>query len=124
MKLTTAFPTEIQCTIRVDTDDLVARIDMPIEVEAFGGRFVVPAGTETDFASVPRFLWGVVAPFGKHSVAAIVHDYAYRNALMTRWEADAIFRALMQRAGVGGIRRWFIWAAVRCFGWMFYGRDL
>ena len=123
MNLYAAFPREIQCTIRVDTDDLVARLDLPIEVKAFGGTFVVPAGTETDFASIPRILWGIVAPFGRHSIAAIVHDYAYRNGGMTRWEADAVFRSLMQRAGVGSVRRWFMWAAVRCFGWLFYEGD-
>ena len=122
-KIAKAFPREIQCSIRVDTDELLARIDLPIEVDAFGYTFVVPAGTETDFASVPRCLWGIVPPFGKHSIAAIVHDYAYRTGFCTRWEADALFRSLMQRAGVGALRRWIIWAAVRCFGWMFYTGD-
>ena len=117
------FPREIDCAIRVDTDEIEARIGLPIVVSAFGTTFAVPAGTVTDFASVPRLLWGVVPPFGKHSIAAIVHDYAYRTGSMSRWEADALFRSLMQRAGVGAFRRWCMWAAVRCFGWMHYQGD-
>ena len=51
------FPREIDCAIRVDTDEIEARIGLPIVVSAFGTTFAVPAGTVTDFASVPRLLW-------------------------------------------------------------------
>ena len=117
------FPREIDCAIRVDTDEIEARIGLPIVVSAFGTTFTVQAGFTTDFASVPRFLWGIVAPVGKHAIAAIVHDYAYRTGGMTRWEADALFRSLMQRAGVKWWKRWLMWLVVRCLGWRHYQGD-
>jgi hypothetical protein len=41
------------------------------------GTVTVPVGFETDLGSVPRLLWGVVAP---QDIArpAVVHDYIYR----------------------------------------------
>lgn len=41
--------------------------------------FRVPAGARTDFASIPRPLWWIAAPWGRHGRAGILHDYAYRQ---------------------------------------------
>src|SRR5881409_691058 len=41
--------------------------------------FVVPAGTKTDFASVPRvFVW-FIPKYGPYTKAAILHDYLWRE---------------------------------------------
>jgi hypothetical protein len=35
----------------------------------------IPAGCETDFASIPRVLWNVLPPTGSYGKAAVVHDF-------------------------------------------------
>lgn len=35
----------------------------------------VPAPCPTDFASIPPWLWGILAPYGKQTLPAILHDY-------------------------------------------------
>lgn len=83
----------------------------------------VPAGFETDFASVPRFFWRLFPPAGSgvgaaYGRAAVIHDYLYRTpgACVSRRAADRIFREAMEAEGVAGWRRWTLWLAVRVFG--------
>lgn len=45
--------------------------------EKYSRLIVVPAGFITDFASIPRFFWRILPPFGKYAAAAIVHDFLY-----------------------------------------------
>ena len=84
-----------------------------------GTRYVVPPGTETDFASVPRALWNVLPPFGKHSRAAVLHDWLYQVAphAMSRGMADGLFREAMKALGVGWLTRQTMWSGVRAGGW-------
>ena len=70
------------------TSDLVAKeLKRPgwwqlVEDLVYRGRddtFTVPAGFETDFASVPQlFLW-LVPRSGKYAKAAVLHDYLSRE---------------------------------------------
>jgi len=78
--------------------------------------FVIPAGFITDFASVPRILWNLFPPYGKYTKAAVVHDYHYINQGISREDADGIFRRMMRELGVGYVRRYLMWAAVRIGG--------
>jgi Protein of unknown function (DUF1353) len=50
----------------------------------------VPRGFETDFASIPRFLWQLLPQWGLYGWAAVVHDYLYSAQTMPRWRADRI----------------------------------
>jgi len=80
----------------------------------------VPAGFETDFASVPR-LPIVYMLFGDAShKAAVVHDYLYRYALVPRKVADAVFKEAMSVSGISWWRRNLMWSGVRMFGGMCY----
>jgi hypothetical protein len=78
----------------------------------------VPAGFETDFASIPRFFWRVLPPTGKYGKAAVVHDYIYRtpSVPLTRAEADQVFLDAMADLGVGRMTRSVMYRAVRVFG--------
>ena len=38
---------------------------------------IIPVGFETDLSSVPKFLWGIMPPFGNFLIGALVHDYLY-----------------------------------------------
>jgi hypothetical protein len=79
--------------------------------------FVVPSGTGTDFASVPRvFVW-LLPRYGRYTKAAILHDHLWRDLASKgeiSWvDADALFRRAMRDLGVPFLRRWLMWAAVR-----------
>lgn len=94
-------------------------------------QWVAPAhgGSEsTDLASVPPWLWGVIASFGRHTMPALVHDRLCleaaefaeagdrEEAARLRWEADWLFRVGLDEEEVPWAQRWVMWAAVRLFG--------
>lgn len=94
-------------------EDLVCRLTLD------GIEFIlrVPAGFETDGASVPRFLWFLFPPIGDYYRAAVIHDYLYSRAgECSRFLADSIFRDAMREDGVPALRRILIYYAVRIFG--------
>jgi len=86
---------------------------------------VVPAGSITDFASIPSIFWSLLPSWGKYGKAAVVHDWLYHQhnilsrgskSSITRKEADIIFYEGML---VSGTRRWkaeVMYWAVRLFG--------
>ena len=49
-----------------------------------GTTFVVPKGFRFDGASVPRFCWALLHPAGLLLVSGLIHDYAYRHAMLWR----------------------------------------
>lgn len=80
-------------------------------------RFVVPVGTRTDFASVPRvFVW-LVPEFGRYTAPSVLHDHLVRverpAGRISAVDADGLFRRAMRELGVPFLLRWFMWAAVR-----------
>lgn len=81
-----------------------------------GESYTVPAGFETDFASIPRGLWNLFPPTGRYAPAAVLHDWMYVEAVLTKADADRIFRESMKELGVPYWKRWVMWAAVRSFG--------
>ena len=84
-----------------------------------GGRsFQVPRGFVTDFASVPRALWSLIPPWGKHGQAAVLHDYLYQEQPTSRGKADKLLLEACKVLGVAGWRRWAIYAGVRAGGWL------
>ncbi len=76
----------------------------------------VPAGFETNFASVPRGLWWLISPTGRHGKAAVVHDYLYSTHCYSKIIADAIFVEAMEVLGVSRWKRNAMWKAVRLLG--------
>lgn len=96
----------------------LARVDEP-GVGCY--RLTVPAGFETDLASVPRLPLAYALFGGRARRAAILHDYLYVTQAGKDY-ADAIFLAAMEAEGVGRLTRWTMYAAVRVFGGAVYGR--
>jgi hypothetical protein len=88
-------------------------------------QYFIPAGMRTDLASVPPFLWGVIASYGRQTLPALLHDMlnfaaaqpgqpiAYRHRACR--EADRLFRTTLAASGSGVLRRWLMWSAVRVF---------
>ena len=92
----------------------------PYHGERFGGT--VPKGFLTDFASVPKILWNLLPPTGEYGPAAVIHDYLYRTARVTRADADWTFLEAMTRLGVPWLIRHAMYRAVRLFGASSYHR--
>lgn len=83
----------------------------------------VAKGFVTDLASIPRLFWNILPPFGKYTLAAIVHDWLYRNHIGERKVADARLLEIMQECGVPWWQRQIIYRNVRLFGWASWRDD-
>ena len=84
---------------------------------------LVPKGFITNFASVPRFFWSIIPPWGKYGKAAVIHDYLYYTKKYTRKRADEIFLEGMEVLGVSLWKRQVMYWAVRIFAKSYYGGD-
>jgi len=92
------------------------RLVEPLTYQGRDEPFVVPAGFETDFASVPRAFTWLIPRYGRYTKAAILHDFLSQQAAAGKFawvDADGIFRRTMRELGVPILRRWLMWAAVR-----------
>ncbi len=86
-----------------------------------GGRVItVPAGFQMDLASIPRVFRPLFPVHGKHTRAAVVHDWLYAEKIGKRKEADQLFLSIMKELGVGWIKRRMMYAAVRAGGWVYW----
>jgi hypothetical protein len=82
-----------------------------------------PSGGKTDVASVPWFMWWLVASYGNHTRAALLHDALVVDKgapPVPRTTADRLFLAALREPGqkTGAFRHWLMWAAVAVFGTM------
>lgn len=88
-----------------------------VEPLVYEGNFdviTVPAGTTTDFASVPQIFTWLLPRYGVYTRAAIVHDYLCSSqTVISRNDADGIFRRILRELGVSFPVRWMMWTAVR-----------
>ncbi len=94
--------------------------------------FIIPAGTVTDFATVPGWATWLFPKYGTFTKAAILHDYlcypqwlpgdapgeVYYGSPVSRRDADGLFRRVLREDEVSYPRRWTMWAAVRVGGEM------
>lgn len=81
-------------------------------------EITVPAGFETDFASIPRIFWGLLPPTGKYGKAAVLHDFMYSRQQSPRKYADDVFYEAMGVLNVPDYVRKTMYLAVRLFGWI------
>jgi hypothetical protein len=71
----------------------------------------------TDLASIPVFMRWFETAYGRHTLAAILHDNLIvgepnGGALRSDTLADRFFREMMRAVGVPFFKRWIMWAAV------------
>lgn len=76
----------------------------------------IPAGFVTDFASIPRLFWNIVAPTELGDTGPIKHDWHYRNGIGTRAEADEEFLDDMTADRITFWKRYACYYLVRLFG--------
>ena len=81
------------------------------------GDIVVPCGFITDFASLPAPLRVWTNPWGRHGLAAIIHDRLYWSQQTSRRVADEMFLRAMKALYVRRTQAWALYAGVRLFGW-------
>lgn len=75
----------------------------------------VPAGFETDFASVPQFAWWFCAPCaGNHAKPAVLHDFLCETTSNQKL-TDKLFLEAMKTNGVGWVKRAAMYWAVRAY---------
>jgi hypothetical protein len=88
------------------------------------GMIDVPAGFQTDFASIPRWIPIVSAALlDRAHREAVIHDFCYRSDSLpptTRKQADLVFLEAMQERGKGVAIRNTMYAGVRAGGWTAY----
>lgn len=91
-----------------------------------GHKVVIPPNPtrgETDLASVPWFMWWLVATYGNHTRAVLLHDALYVDEgppPVPRPTADRLLLTALREPGqkTGVFRHWLMWAAVSVFGTM------
>lgn len=86
-------------------------------------RICVPKGFVTDFASIPRPLWGIVGgpADGPYRKIAVFHDGLYRTpGLATRPQADSVLLEGMKVSGCSRWQRTVIYSGVRVGGFNSY----
>lgn len=78
----------------------------------------IPQDFQTDLASIPRWMWPVVAPaHSKLMQASILHDYLYTEPNgFNRKEIDSIFYDVLVKNGVDKTHAYLMYNAVRLFG--------
>lgn len=94
-----------------------------VGAEGSGDRIEVPVGFQTDFTSVPRLFWTFLPQWGRYGNGAVIHDWLYWAQARERERADAIFLESMEVLGVGRVKRYAIYWAVRAFGWLAWYRN-
>lgn len=80
---------------------------------------IIPKGFVTDLASVPklvRFL-PYLDPLGKNKEPAVLHDYLYSKQIVTRKQADKLFRKALKIEKIPSF-----WAGVHYVGVRVGGR--
>lgn len=102
----------------------MAKLLGPLTWQNDGVFVIVPAGTISDGATVPRPLWWLLPPWGDRATpAAILHDYLCslldegRPAIgcASRSACDGQFRAALAVLGVANWRATLAWLGVRTY---------
>ena len=79
--------------------------------------FVVPAGFQTNLASIPRALRWLFTVNDNSRQASVVHDYLYGNAWHPRKQCDKYFYEAMLCSQVPKWKAKLMYWGVRAGGW-------
>ena len=95
------------------------KLNMPVTfIDHRHCRWIAPAGSVIDGASIPRFFWRFIGgPFsGRYRRASVIHDVYCVTRSMPSPRVHAMFYAAMRADGVGAFKAGLMWLAVRLFG--------
>ena len=109
-----------RCLLQIadNTDDGLWILAVPLiyQSDVAGATITVPAGFQTDLASVPRLPLVFLLAGDCAREAAVVHDYLYTSHQVDRVTADAVLREASAVTGVPAWRRSLMCAGVRLRG--------
>jgi len=103
--------------ILVGGRDIRFREGLNVDVPKLKIRVPIPTGFVSDLASIPRFLWPILPPWGEYDRAVAVHDFLWNPAgyivgletgrprAVSKMEANAIMDAVMELDNVAMWRR-------------------
>lgn len=110
------------------TFQLLSSFRFFIDAENSNECIFVPEGFITDFASVPRPLWSILPPYGRHGKAAVIHDGLYKTKGLfgkyTRKQCDRIFLTGMEVLNVQLLTRRTMYSGVRIWGWYEWNKPM
>jgi len=84
-------------------------------------KITIPEWFTFDWASLPRVFYIVWTPMATDTlIAALIHDFVYKQQKLTREECDELFNEVMLITWVRHLKRviYYIW--VRLWGWVAY----
>lgn len=99
--------------------------DLKFYSAKYRGVFVAPRGFQHNFASIPQFAQSLVPKVGLYDKAAVIHDGAYGNVLVTedgkrifciKTVADDLFYEGMRAEGVNRLLAWMMYRLVSIAG--------
>ena len=111
-------------------NEMVALKNVKAPIDMRSGKVTAPAGLKTDMASVPKFMWWLIAPFDV-ARAAVIHDVLYAKIRNYRYHggddkiafhakkvSDLVFKHAMDDAEppVPGWKKYLCYQAVNWFG--------
>lgn len=116
-----AFLTDLQVELVSDATNSgrgTWRLTSPLvyQSDVAAQTFSVPAGSLTDFASVPRVMIAFLLTGDTAHEASALHDWLYVSHVVSRSIADAVLREAAIASGVPTWRAFLIWAGVRIGG--------
>lgn len=116
------FLTELDAKLKDDDIVWVIQSDLLYDSDLIG-KICVPAGFETDFASVPRIPIAYTLFGDRAHRESAIHDYLYRIdsfPVVERSQADDVFLEAMEVRGKGFFVRRMMWLGVRAGGFTSY----
>jgi len=114
----------------LDTGEKLLMQDLAFYSAELRGILIAPAGSVTDYASIPRGFWNLLPKDGPWKRAAVMHDGAYKAGLVTEQGerihlikplADRLFLECMASCGVTRWKRNLMFRLVSRFGGRVYG---
>ena len=111
-------------------NEMVALKNVKAPIDMRSGKVTAPAGLKTDMASVPKFMWWLIAPFDV-ARAAVIHDVLYAKIRNYRYHSGddriafhakkvsyLVFKHAMDDAEppVPGWKKYLCYQAVNLFG--------
>lgn len=96
--------------------NLIFALARELRYRAAGQTYTVPAGYETDLASIPQQYQQRPPHESPTARPGVIHDYLYTSHEASRRDADRIFREALKAEGIPLGKRLAMWAAVRAFG--------
>jgi len=106
----------VECKARIFFDHKKNKVLFELLESVMVLEYYIPKGYVTDFASVPRSLWNILPPLGRHNRAALLHDWLYDNRIGERKKADDLFLNVMLQDGVKKHTAYIMYLGVRIGG--------